>query len=228
MTQQLTLAVNDLRDLLSAVVPFACDDGMLPVLCSVRLRARGKWLVADATDRFRIGVKRIENDDDGTWPDFEAVIPLTAVKSMLHLFRPARSGPLTEIVLTVDDDVMTVEGKGAYVLFDQAIMRYHLEPAEYPNLDSLVAKELARPADQGSTAVGLNPRFLSDYKHLGREPIQVRIGAASHPTIVMTGDGLFVSLLMPRRLFDGSSEFPFHPWADLYPAPTAADGKEVA
>lgn len=95
MTAKITITACELRDLVSPVLPLASKDSMLPILNAVLIETDGKWLSASATDRFRLGIKRIEKrptEDDPTteWAPFRAVVPLPALRSLLSVFKPSR------------------------------------------------------------------------------------------------------------------------------------------
>lgn len=57
---KLHLTVRDLRALLMPILPFAGTDDMLPVLTGIRLRVRGGYVTAEATDRFRAAMNRVQ------------------------------------------------------------------------------------------------------------------------------------------------------------------------
>lgn len=229
MSQSITLTATQWREVITPVLPCAGDDMMLPVLNTVHIRTHGKWLIATATDRFRVAMKRIAKiatDDDPTteWPEFSALIPLKAVKSISAMLKPSRGGAhLSGATFAVEGDRLTVEASGLFDLFDAARFTHHLETGEFPKVDSLFAKALAVPDSERAPVSTLNPAFLSDMKACGSMVLRV-IGPKADDIkspIAFTDDDGFLALLMPRR-----TETAPESWEDvLAPKPEPAKPK---
>lgn len=209
----LNLTAREFAAAVNPILPLAGRDDMLPVINAVLIETDGKWLSAMSTDRFRIGIKRIEkrptDDDPSTeWPTFRALIPLRSVRSLLSMFKPTRTmNP--ELRLTVDGDNLIAEGAGGFDLFDSSRFTYALTPGEFPDLRALVRKA-AEKVDERAHEAGINPFFMADFKACGNTTLRVAFGAPGRP-IVLTDDDGFIGLLMPRKLVSGEAE----DWTDF-------------
>lgn len=224
MTASLTLSARQFRSLIDPILPLAGKDTMLPVLCAVLVQSEGKWLTASATDRFRLGIKRIEKvatEDDPAkeWPEFRALIPVRAVKSILAAYKPTRGSDPT-LSLIVEDDSLVVEAAGSFDLFDAARFTHHLETGEFPKFRSIVTDGLAVPDEERAPSASFNPAFLADFKNCGRT-LRVVMGRPTKPVILLDDEG-FVGALMPRR-----PDLREESWDDLL-APAAATDEAVA
>ena len=207
MSQSITLTASQWRDVIAPVLPCAGSDMMLPVLNAVQIRTDGKWLIATATDRFRVAMKRIakvstDEDPATEWPEFSALIPLKAVRSIGAMLKPSRGGAhLSGATFTVESDRLTVEASGLFDLFDAARFTHHLETGEFPNVASIFTRALAVPDEQRAPVSRINPGFLSDMKACGSVVMRVigpKEGDLQSP-VVFTDDDGFLALLMPRR-----------------------------
>jgi DNA polymerase III sliding clamp (beta) subunit (PCNA family) len=230
----LNLTARELAAVVAPVLPMAGRDGDLPVINAVLIETDGKWLVAMSTDRFRIGIKRIEkrptDDDPATeWPEFRALIPLRSVRSLLSMFKPTRSmNP--ELSLTVEGDNLIAEGAGGFDLFDASRFTYALQPGQFPDLRALV-RNASEGVDERAHEAGINPIFMADFKACGNAVLRIAFGAPGRP-IVLTDDEGFIGLLMPRKLVSGEAE----DWSDFLaekpvekaPAKKAAPRKRAA
>lgn len=202
MATSLTIGARAFRSLVDPVLPFAGRDGMLPVLNAVRIESTGTHLLAMTTDRFRIGVQRLATEGD-KWPAFEATIPLAAVRSIKTLFK-VRAGDLdSQLTLTVDDGILSVESTEANLLdMLGATARYSLDLGEYPEFRQLVEKAIKAAPTQ--TAVGINAAFLADFRGLGGRERHLSMklpGDDSKPVVFADGED-FLGILMPRRMPD--------------------------
>lgn len=207
MSQSITITASQWRDLIGPVLPCAGSDTMLPVLNAVQIRTDGKWLIATATDRFRVAMKRVAkvatDDDPATeWPEFVALVPLKAVKSIGAMLKPSRgSAHLSGATFTVENDRLTVEASGLFDLFDAARFTHHLETGEYPKVAKLFTTALAVPDSERAPVTTLDPGFLADMKASGSPAVRVIGPKADDPKspIVFADDDGFLALLMPRR-----------------------------
>ena len=234
----LTIDAKDLRALVAPVLPMACKDDMVPVLCAVLIESNGKWLSATTTDRFRGAIKRIPKratDDDPTteWPEFRALIPTHAVRSLLTMFKVKPRTPPATITMTVDvDDAgvarLTAEAVGLFDLFDSGRFAYTLLKDDgFPEIRPLVRKALETPSEKRSAEVGLNPNFMADFRSCGAQTLRVVLGATGQPAVVTDDEG-FIGLLMPRRLLSDAPEL--EDWSAFLaekPKPKKSSGRKA-
>jgi hypothetical protein len=219
-----TIGADEFRALVNPVLPMAGTDVYLPAINSVLIEGRGKWLSATATDRFRVGIKRIAktptDDDTATeWPEFKANIPLRSVKSMLTTFKSPRGSLPARITFTIEGGTLTVEASGAFDLFDAARFTHQLEPGEFPGVRAVIRQALETPEGERMASVGINPAYMADFKASGAKTLRVLVGAAQKPLVVTDGEG-FIGALMPRGTAVADED-----WTDFLAAPKKADEK---
>lgn len=221
--ETLTITASEFRSLVEPVLPLAGRDDMLPVLTAVHIQAEGKWLTASATDRFRAGIKRIEkraSDEDPTteWPAFSALVPARAIKSLLTMYRPRRGSLDPTLTLTVEDDCLTAEATGLFTMFDAGRFVYRLQDGEFPKFRKLIKEALDTPEDKRAGEIGLNPKFLADFKTSG-PVMRYRLGPVGKPVLVSDDEG-FIGILMPRKLLNvGPDAHRAEDWSDTLAAP---------
>jgi hypothetical protein len=192
-----TISADEFRALVSPVMPLASKDAdYTPTLNAVLIEGDGKWLSATATDRFRMGIKRIAkratDDDPATeWPEFRALVPLRSVKSLLTTFKTLRGSLPAQITFTI---------------------------GEYPKVRSLVQQTLDIAVEDRVSAIHLNPFFLADWKAVGSKNLRLLIGKANGAVLVTDDEG-FIGLQMSRR-----PELPAEDWSDFF-SPKKANEK---
>ena len=190
---ELTINPLTLRGLLSPASAFASSDDMLPVLNAVHLRSQDGDLIATATDRFVVGMFR----EKGNWPEFEALIPLPAVRAIVRAFCAAK-GSTTDLTLSVEGEVLYVTSTGGLGFdFADARIGYRLEVGTFPNVVRLIPGALAEPPRDGATSA-FNPAFLARFAKVG-STLAWRIGSGRQPTVITDGER-FVGAIMPRRM----------------------------
>lgn len=196
----INLTARQFAELMRPVVPHAAGDRLLPILSTVLIETDGKWLSAMATDRYTLGIQRIEkratDDDPATeWPEFKALVPLRSVKALLALFKPSRNAVLADMSLTVEDDKLVVEGAGGFDLFASSRFTYFLETGEYPNLRKAILGALASTsAAAPGTAYDFAPSRLARFA--GLRTLRMAYGGRG---AVVTDDDGFLGAVMPRR-----------------------------
>lgn len=227
----LTITASEFRALVTPVLPCAGHDGMLPVLTAMQIESHGEWLSASATDRFRLGIKRIkkratDEDPSTEWPEFKALIPTRAIKSLLASYKPRRGTMDATLTLTVEGNRLTAEAVGLFDLFDAARFVHTLEDGEFPNLRAVMKKAMELPAEERGSEVGFNPSFMADFKAVGAMTLRMLIGGPKTP-IIFTDDDGFLGCLMPRAI---ATEFR-EDWTDFLagkPAPKKAASKKAS
>lgn len=192
--QTLTIDARKFITLTSAVAGFAADDRGLPVLSAVRVESRGTYLLAFATDGYRLGIQRLK-PSEGAWPEFSATIPLRVLRSLQQMFKPQR-GMDCSLTLTLHDDQLTVEGDGALLDLLSARATYNVETAEYPSVPSILLDAIDR--EPTSDEFALNPRHLAAFSKLDGPALIVK-GHGSKVILVRSGED-FIGAVMPRRM----------------------------
>lgn len=229
---RITVDLNALRTLLSASVPFAGEDIGLPVLNTILLEGKGKWLVATATDRYILGKTRAAVEGvDG----FRALVKLADAKHILKTFTAARgSGLAASVSLTVEDRNPTTPAKltidreeGLFADAESLTATYLLVDGEYPKIEGLFHKW--QPATE-SAGGGFNPGYLAKFKHVTSsqgEPIRLTIGNDRGLTIVQAGD-YFLGAIMPVRLAETSPIADLAGWTDVIGEAPKPEAEAVA
>lgn len=230
----LNITARQFADLVNPVLPLAEKDGMIPVLNAVLIETDGKWLSATATDRFRVGIKRIEKiatDDDlaAEWPEFRALIPLRAVRALLATFRPRRNSTIASLAMSVEDDgrKLVTEGVGTFDLFDSSRVTHYLEIGEYPGVRSIIRGALASTPEGRVTEFAVNPFFMADFKACGSRGLRILAGVARENgkpgPLVVTDDEGFIGALMPTNVLSDRRE----DWTDFIAAKPKPQEKTV-
>lgn len=196
---ELNIAVKQFRGLVTPVLPMASSDPMIPILNSVLIESRGKWLTATATDRFRLAIKRVKAPEDD-WPEFRAIVPASTIKAILAAFKPSRRDSNPELTLTITaQDRMKVVGGSALLDMLGADIDYPLTVGTFPDVQRLVRDALNHKASTTST-IGLNFGFLADFAK-AESNLAIRITTPASPAVITNGDD-FLGIIMPRRLVE--------------------------
>lgn len=216
---RITVDLNALRTILAAAVPFAGDDNSFPVLNTVLLEGKGKWLVATATDRYALGKSRTAVEGvDG----FRALVKLADAKHILKTFTAARgTGLATSVSLAVEDRTETTPAKltidreeGLFADAESLTATYLLVDGEFPKVEGLFHKW--QPATERAGG-GFNPGYLARFKHVTNqpgEPIRLTIGNDRGLTVVQAGN-YFLGAIMPVRLTEVSPLADLAGWVDV-------------
>lgn len=201
----LNITARQFKALVSPVLPCAGTEVGMPTLNSIRIEVRGGWLVAMATDRFRLAVHRMvcPSDCDTDWA---GTVPLSAVKGIISTFAPKR-GMDADLRLVIDGGNLLASAAGALVggFFD-ASFKWPLESGEFPKVDKLLAKSIADAESQPTTKVRAD--FLADFRAADteRQGLFVKITGSNDRSPMLVTDGEdFIAIVMPRR---GGLEFP--------------------
>lgn len=221
----ITISTRRLAQLLTPVLPFAGKDGQLPILTNIKLWTNQKWLVASATDRFRVGMKRVPAEEAETWPAFEALLPTSAARSILTTFKASKGNDPT-LKLDFDDAKVTVTASGglfsgvadlsaAYWLYAES------KNALFPDLTNVLAEAVkAAPAPAGQ---GFSPFLLADFKAVAldrnaaiviKPTVRGDEKKSPGPMLVLAED--FVGALMGRRFHDIEQTPDGEDWLELF------------
>ena len=231
----ITIHINatTLRDLLAPVLPFADKGDTLPVLEAVHVRGHDKWLTAVATDRYRLGFKRVAADAPA---GLDVLIPSSSVRAILATFKPTRSlNP--ELTLTFDTNTNRVAVESGALgdsLFD-ARMSFGLLGAEYPKISTVFLDSADAEPCPFPDGHGLNPHFLADLHKVSGDstPMRLRMSARKDGSpgalLISIGDD-FRAAIMPARMTDSAGAEPIfdESWrALLVPVPKAEPKAEA-
>jgi hypothetical protein len=220
--QSISITIGDLHRLIDPVLPCASTDYMLPVLTGVHVKSSGRWLVATATDRFRIGIKRVAAEE-GEWPEFEALLPLAGIKSIFSSFKALR-GQNPVITLSVEDGKLTATCEGGLAGdLARASCQIFLVDGEYPKVASLLSSMLT--AEPLADPQGFNWGYLSSFLAAGDRrdgsTLQIRlVESGSKPAALIVGED-FVGAVMARKPI--SANFgDLSGWDEIFDGKTAA------
>jgi hypothetical protein len=175
----ITITARELTSLVGPVLPHASKDGSLPLLASILIRSNGPWLTAIATDRYRMGFKRIK---PATAPgeDFAVALPLAILARIRSVFAANRvTDP--EITLTIDGTKLHVTSTGALDGLIGASLDFHLMfPAkDFPKIDRILRGALTAELPTGPSVMPVNPHLLADF----------RLGHDRNPQMTVTRGG---------------------------------------
>ena len=195
-----TVAVTDLRRLLTTATPFA-DKGpaAYPILGSVLLRSQPGHVLATATDRLAAIVVRGPATTTGS--PLAVVVPLPACRHLLAVFPPR--GGVTAVTLTQGADTagqptLTVAGTDDFSL-ESTSVTVRTDPGDYPALDNLIVGSLTA-ADAPTPLTAYAGPLLAKVARLGShdEPVTLRAGAPRKATVFSCGDDI-LGVIMPTR-----------------------------
>lgn len=216
---KIVLTYTELRALLAPVIPHACTDDMLPVLCRIAVATSGDQLVAQATNRFTAAFQRVKPAKRPP-KTFGVQIHVRDAKRLLHLLRPIKdSNP--SITLDVDKDgslAVSADDDGLALGFSGVNLRFPSVlgdgGGQFPNLSTLMPTEF--DDKKVAAAVGLNPDLLHAFKAAAD---QVRRTDGDHAATVylhmpepgnknrtacaVTIGRDFIGLIMPRASLGG-------------------------
>jgi hypothetical protein len=226
MAQTLTIGIRELRALVDPVIPSADGGRMaLPSLNSVRVEARGKWLTAQATDRFQVAMHRLEAAPDTTWPEWSATVPLATLSAILTTYKPSTRDARPEVTLTIVDDGagLQVHGAEALLTLTEATITYPLVTGEYPKLREVLRKAIE--AESVEHFVGFDPTRANRLLRGVGGTAQMKITTTRTPILFTDGHN-FIGALMPRRIPSDDSTATTFPslsdWSDLLADPKPA------
>jgi hypothetical protein len=199
----LTLMATQFRDLVTSVLPHASRDATLPALCSLRIRTRGEYVTALATDRYRIGLQRVRLDAPA--PGFDAVVSVAAIRRVLSTFKHTRRHD-PALRFTLDGDLLTVAADDGLDGLSSASLTFSLSTDfPYPDVDRIIRSTLEATAPTELVTPTFNPHFLADFR-IGQPrnvPIQITpSGEALKPWRIRVGRD-FIGLLVPVKLSSG-------------------------
>lgn len=227
-TQTLHLHTSELHRLVAPGLPFTAPDLGLPVLAAVHIQTGPGWALATATDRYRIGLNRIElvdqrhpEDDPDQDPslrqstDVDVVISAEHLDRILAVFRARRGvDPLLAITISpVPGSVVktaqriTVDALVGYDGMDELRATFPALGAAYPELRSILTDVLDNPPTFDG-AVRLNPEFLASFAAARRghnDSITVWGRDPHKPLGIAFGD-YFLGVLMPVRGTDDAAK----------------------
>lgn len=199
----LTIDLRAFKRLAESVIPFASNDVGLPSLNAVNFETRGEYLLATATDRFRLVCKRLKAPEGGTWPEWSALLPVSTLKAIFQTYKAQRFSVDPLLTLTIDGEALRVHGDTALVDLLDASVTYPIVNGEFPKVGKLFRDALA---DEGQASnVAVNPKFLATYANCTSEPsLAMRVTDPTKPILFADGQD-FLGLLMPRKRFDSSN-----------------------
>ena len=216
MTTKITTTARALRDLLTPVLALTDKGDTLPVLECIRLRGHrdGATLTAQATDRYVAGMSRASIE---TPAGFEALLPWRSAKALLGTFKVTR-GHDPELVLTFDDDTVTVETAGLSEAIAGARLGFRLYTSrEYPNIDEVLRDAFKGTGQPESNVSGA---LLASFTGALRDghPIRLWHNGLHRPTGVAIGEH-FRGCIMPVRIAAGKPGPLDDGWGELVGAP---------
>jgi DNA polymerase III sliding clamp (beta) subunit (PCNA family) len=187
VTDTLTVKASDLLTLLEGASTHA-DKGDLRALSSVQLSAGEGYLVARATDRYRLIEGKLEIEGGQLAP---SLVALDDVKRVIALAKGVKYALVT---LNRLGNLLTVSVSGSAVTVQLLDDNF---PATF---DDLLNKEWREPLGE----ISFNPAFMSDYVKIAGKGIGVKVEfmGSGKPMIVHLPAKAVAwrALLMPMRI----------------------------
>lgn len=235
----LAMTARAFRDLVRPVLPHAASGAELPILNAVHLYTRAGHVIAEATDRYTLGISRAET----TSPDgFDVVLSLSAVHRILTMFKPSRkvnatltftTSPTPSAGAAYGCEIVTVTGDavpgmaGATLRFDHA--GHH-----FPAVRKVVAAvidgdpQLAGPGpDLGQDATGpdvdgYTAAYLARFAAATRKCEPMVCHRTRSGVLIVTVGADFLGAIMAARLTADAPQAA-RSWAAVLPKHTSAD-----
>lgn len=187
----LNIPLPMLRELLTKVIPFAARDTWMPTLNAVKIEARDGSLISSATDRYVIGMARIEYAAD----DFAVIIPLDRCRDILSYYKqPRRAIEVPNVVLELDDDKrLTISQPGS----DPEIrLAFDAEKGNPPDLTRMTRDLFAK--ETTDQPVTIAAEYLAKFKHLG--DLAIKPTGERKPVLILASG--FVGAVMSKGMSD--------------------------
>lgn len=187
VTDTLTVKASDLLTLLEGASTHA-DKGDLRALSSVQLSAENSYLIARATDRYRLIEGKLELESGQLAP---SLIALDDVKRVIAL---AKSMKMALVTLNRLGNLLTVSVSGSAVTIQLLDDNY---PATFDDL-------LSKSERESLGEISFNPAFMSDYVKIAGKGVGVKVEfmGSGKPMIVHlpAKSVAWRALLMPMRI----------------------------
>lgn len=236
----LAITARAFRDLVRPVLPHAASSAELPILNAVHLYTHAGHVIAEATDRYTLGISRAETTSPA---GFDAVLSLSAVHRILAMFKPSRTANATLTFTTSPTpsasdgyhgcETVTVTGD-AVLGMAGATLRFDHAGRHFPALRKVVAAVIdgaPQPAgpgpDLGQDTTGPDVHgYTAAYMARFATATRKREPMVCHRTrsgvLVVTVGAGFIGAIMAARL---TAEAPqsARSWAAILPTRTSAD-----
>ena len=188
-----TITAREFRDLVSPVIPLADKDGALPALNAVRIQSRGSYLVASATDRFRLGFNRINLSEPVEGIDIS--VRLAGLRQILSIFKSTRQQN-PEIKFVVTEAGLRVEQGGGFGFVDASMTFEVADTSKLPNLATFISKW---KAGDSVHPISVNAEYLSSFRDVVKrgEPMVIVPGMTGADAITVRIGADFIGVLMP-------------------------------
>ncbi|WP_182359437.1 DNA polymerase III subunit beta family protein [Tomitella gaofuii] len=198
---QIRVDVKGLIATLKNTVLFAGDDDTLPMLQCARVEIIGDHLYAMATDRFRIGVNRVQfKSATNVSSGWAILVHRDDIGALEAAYKGVKRGTLA--TLEVNDTGMRVGVDGHAVEMNIVARDY-----QFPKVAQLLQVSGAHTVPTASTI--LNSEYLADFKKARRstgDMVEVTFPDETNKPVRITIRDYFVGLIMPVRLSNQGEE----------------------
>lgn len=224
MSNTTTIEVQpaDLLKVLASVHTSASKDDMLPLLSAVHVFHSAGQLVAEATDRFRMGKAVTGAEVTATDGGDEVLIPLNVVKTLIRDLKPMvkEMGPPATFSWSGEDEsgfrTVQVE-RFSVVRFAQSFV-LDANGQGFPKIGPLISKAFNEDPTNADLELRINPDLLGGFwagikagvsakaqREAGHPPLRF-YGKTEHKPIGVAYGDWFVGLVMPVRLDSDRNE----------------------
>jgi hypothetical protein len=215
-----TVDAKDFHNLLKTGLICAASPAQnLPMLAAVKLESTAKRLISVSTDRFRIGVTKIEAEG---FLDGEALIPVEQVKQLASMLKPAARGPELKVTLTIVS-ATEYDRKLRWTRSDGLSGSIDLLTMDHPKWRHLMPGHDAERIDPSSTdhdahRFACTPEYLASFakaKWHASDGITVEAIAGKNKPIIIRVGKHFIGVLMPVRDSDVNSQENRDEWSSI-------------
>ena len=195
---KLTLKAHALHTVMSDALAFAGTDATIPALNGIRLETvqRGETvdIIAVATDRFTLGVSRVDGSGD-ILPGFNLALP-----DAKNVARIAKTVARMQDSRTVDIETDECTQNVVFVFSSGESVTVRTSDHEFPRWRQLLPTDDEGMADDVS-GIGYTPEYLAKFAKVAaskRNPMRF-FPRAMKPGVVMVGDD-FMGIIMPVKI----------------------------
>jgi DNA polymerase III sliding clamp (beta) subunit (PCNA family) len=238
--QFIEVTYRQLADAVAVVKPHAGTDATLPMLTGIKFETKDGALELAATDRYTLGIARIEHDaksELAPFGEFSALISVKEIARVLTIFKPARYNGLPfGLRITIEDGRAVFEMTASWSDLAGSKLSVKLIDSKFPPVDTLIkplVKDLAAATDQVAFTA-FNPNILARFNAIHSvsrgTPVELRQSSPTKPLLITahTDDLDFVGVAMPMRLPEGDTGLARLQERYPTPEPVVAEPEPVA
>jgi hypothetical protein len=208
------IRADELHRLLSDVLPFAGTDDTLPMLRCVHIESDGKRLLAATTDRFTMGVSKVdipEGGDHGVLQDVQFLLGPTDVSTLIKIAKTVKRDIYSRFVTIskigeIPPGCTVPTFTYRFAFFSGESITVKPFDAEFPKFKQLIPS--GEPIARAMSA--FTASYLAKFDKVANDSGRIQIYSfddneygGAKPTVVLIGNN-FIGMIMPVRCPEGA------------------------